>query len=211
MLTTKFIALLSMLMSTWLVEAPPHGHQETSLDEVNRAIADGRAHDVQPYSLRHPLSTGKVPTGLVYTPYVRIARFARSAMLNGRTTTENDIPAAVREPVIHVVMRVPREDPRAAGQPVLVAAIRRSPHAPPPEQSAFFDVRNLRPPIRLETRPAADAVGVVPLDGVPIIGVFPLSALEHELVEFCSYQNFISDSGGPGHNVVAGYIRGPLR
>lgn len=211
-MSTKLIAVFTILMSMWLVQAALHGQQEGALDEVNRAIADAHSQDVQPYSLRHPIDNAGVTTGLVYTPYVRIARFARRAILNGHPPTHSDVPAAVSEPVIHVVMVVPREDPRATGQPVLVAEIRRSPYAPQPDQSAFFDVRNIRPAIRIETRRAAEAVlGVVPLNGVSIVGVFPLSALEHELVEFCSYQNFISETGVPGHNVVAGYIRGPLR
>jgi hypothetical protein len=178
---------------------------------IQAAIADGLGGDVQPYVLRQN-HTPHVVVGVIYTPYVRVARFARAARERGAVVSIDDIPEAVTAPVVHVAMRSLPEDRSNGSQPFRIAAITRPPARYPPAGSSYFAPRNLHEPIRVMSRASAETViGELSYGDVDLIGVFAESLVRRQWIEFALYQEYTTEQGSPGYSVSQGYVKGPLR
>jgi hypothetical protein len=203
---------LALVVGGWLA-ASLAAVQPHRADLISEAIAAGMTADVPPYQLKHVVDTTSV-IGLVYTPYVRIARYARAMRLNGESVDPGRIPEAVSEDVIHVAIQQVRQSSSALGQPVRVAAIVRPPGVSPPGKSAYFvpKGRALVPALRVEEVAMAERIlGAIPLDDIGAVGVFPLSFANQLMLEFCAYREYADAAGAPAYDVVAGFASGPLR
>ncbi len=182
--------------------------------DIKVAIDDGITHEVKPYELRHVAGSNAV-VGLLFTPYVRIARFARERHLAGKTVSPEEVPQHLSEPVVHVAMRKPQATPDVPNVPIAIAAIFGPLDRPPPSEIAYFIPRvpPLSPPLRVETTDSAKRVmGAVTFHDLAGVAVFPVSSVQRPFVEFCAYREFyLPDDPHPSYDVVAGWVAGPLR
>jgi hypothetical protein len=151
----------------------------------------------------------------VYTPFVRIAQFARAAHEQGKTVTPDRIPEQISAPVVYVAMLKPFQTPESAAAHTSVAAIMRPPTALPAGQSAYFvpfERRLIQAKRLVDVDEAERILGPIPLPDVVVVGVFPFESVQRSSVEFCAYRaRKNARSEIPDYDVVAGFIRGPLR
>lgn len=204
----------AVAISLMVYPAIVQGGKQEKEDRVAAAISDGVSRDVLPYALRNSLDSSTV-VGWVYTAHVRVARFARAALGRGIQLTPTDIPNSASAPVMHVVMRnLLRPAPLGHDGAIRIAAIRRPPTAPPPGQSLYFVPvpTRLIPAVRLEALKTAEiALGAMPSNDVLGIGVFSETLAQQPFLEFCVYREYTDSSGGPAHDVMTGYVEGPVR
>lgn len=184
-----------------------------SPDALLSAIEAGVREDVQPYRLKPVLKSGTID-GAVYTPHVRVARFARDAYLQGLRVTPENIPAAVREPVLHVAMLWKRGDPVFSVEnlsDVVVAAIVRPPSRSL-EPDAAFHPGWLVPALRMENVNGASlTLGELPFDNSVKVGAFPMEFAERAVLEFAAYRTYWTQTGGNSRDLAVGFVRGPLK
>ena len=182
-------------------------------DYVQAAIIEGRLRQVEPYVLRHAINDSDT-VGLVYTPYVRVARFVWKRKEAGREVEAKDIPSDVGAPVMHVAMQQPGRQHPGEYTSLKIAQIKRPPGAPPPGQSySFFpDPRRLAEPLRvLNPKTESALFGDFPLARIAIIGVFSMAVAQGHTLEFCTYREYIGEDNTRRYDVLAGFSPGPLR
>lgn len=180
---------------------------DATADELQSAIMAGRAAEVQPYALRQS-ADGRSIVGVVYTQFVRVARYAWLAQRNGRLLEVSDLPSAVKQTGIHVVMQLPTqlEDSSA---PIMVA-IDRPPSSPAAGSAVYFvpQSRRLLPATGTISIDALEAmVGAITLEKARLVGIFPAELATRTVPEFGVY---VANPAGR-FDVVSGFAAGPLR
>lgn len=185
-----------------------------SRDALRAAIDAGVQNEIQPYYLQPVVKPGPIP-GAVFTPHVRVARFARNAYLKGRHVTPEAIPSYVAEPVLHVAIDW---SPGDVGRPVknlsevFIAAIERPPSAAPVEQSMYFHPKRLTHALRTES---ADEVsrrlGELPFSHAVKVGAFPAHFADRAVLEFVAYRTYWTSAGGNSRDMIVGFVNGPLK
>lgn len=211
-LPTKCVPLVVVASCLLVLHASGSGATQTpetiSESEIADAVRVGRNQLVSPYVLKQAVD-GILSVGVVYTPFVRIARHAWTADNESAVGDQRDLPVATKTPVAYVGLMVPA-DVEGYDAPALVAVI-RGPDDPPAGRSLHFPFgagRAVRPDRYLTRSDAESILGQIPIPGVELFGVFPLSVVQRARVEFSSYRwNEVSQS----YRVVSGTIAGPLR
>ena len=199
------------------VDASPAQSDGQKLEEfLEDAIAQGQFRQIEPYLLRHVIINGNQSdfVGVVYTPYVRVARFVWARTKKGQAVRTEDIPADLWAPFIYVGMQQPGRTEPAEIESLRIAEIRRPMGSPPPGQSAFFfpDSRRLGEPLRvLDPITGKELFGNFPVDRIAIIGVFPMALAERQVLEFCTYREGIDAAEARSWRVISGFTPGPLR
>jgi hypothetical protein len=196
-------------------ETPPRAASvawQSAVDPVAEAIAEGLRADIRPYELRGVLEPGLV-VGYVYTPFVRIARWAHQAAGRGESTAPEKVPVETAQPVIHVLLRDSlRSRGLADGPTPRIGAIRRPQSASPPGSSAYFIPvpGPLTEGITISAEAASAVLGEFPVSDILAVAVFPASYVTEPVLEFCVFEDY--DPGtGPSYEVTAGFLRGPIR
>jgi len=182
---------------------------------LKEAIAQGQLRNIEPYLLRLAVNgyEGDV-IGVIYTPYVRVARFVRARTETGQAVREDYIPADLWEPFIYVGMQQPGRTDAAETESLRIAELRRRLGTPPPGGfTPFFpDPRRLGEPLRvLDPARGKELFGDFPVDKIAIIGVFPMALAERQVLEFCTYREHIDAGEARGWDVLPGFTPGPLR
>jgi len=78
-----------------------------AIDEAIRAGIGGKVAPFPMYSgtaeiVKKYVSTGARAPAYVYTPFIRVALYAQAAHARGERVTENDLPRALLEPIVHI-------------------------------------------------------------------------------------------------------------
>lgn len=182
---------------------------------IDLAIAEGMRREVEPYALRGVHDQRLV--GWIYTPHVRVARFARAASLKGVNVGPTDIPSEIADQfIMHVVMHNVANVASADGLgSVRLAAIRRPRTVPPPPTQPVYFVPVPRRLVHAEgivgLERASFLLSWTPNSGNVLVGAFPAAFAKEPFPEFCVYREYTDASGGPAQSVSAGYAEGPLR
>ncbi|MCA1583669.1 MAG: hypothetical protein LC791_02465 [Acidobacteria bacterium] len=213
------VALLSAALVASDLSSPTAAREGPEVRGVSRnvllsAIDAGIRDEIQPYRLKPVQKSGRID-GAVYTPYVRVARFARSAHLRGRRVTPEDIPAVVKEPVLHVAMHWPAGHP---GPPpenlsdIVIALIDRPPSVPRVEQTMSFHPRWLVRALRMEDVDGASrTLAELPFDRAVLVGAFPAEFADRAVLEFTAYRTYWTETSGNSREMIVGFVRGPLK
>ena len=108
---------------------------------LKAAINEGQLRQVEPHLLRHVIYRDHDDfVGVVYTPYVRIARFVWERTKKEQAVRPEDIPADLRAPFIYVGMQQPGRTEPVEFESLKIAEVKRPMRSPPPGRSASFSL-----------------------------------------------------------------------
>jgi hypothetical protein len=158
------IVVVSALISVPAV-AKPSGLDEKSVLE---ALAYGRSGEPKPYQLS---LSGHV-TGIVYTPFIRVAIASHAAHLRGRELAEEDLPDWLTAPLVYFAIRRGPQVPGSTSASTFRASL--APHGVLPVARIARDAEWVATDSSVLERFAPG----VPYDDIVAVAAFPVSAIK---------------------------------